>query len=152
MKIRNTLFTLLLASVAPIAQGQSASDFKKLTWLEGSWIRTNAKPGRSGVEWWKMSGANEMTGRGISLKGVDTTFVEKLRITIHDNVICYVADVPENKAPVYFRFTSLTGNSFVCENPAHDFPKKISYSLDGRKLTAVVSGDGKEIVYLFERN
>ncbi len=152
MRIKNLIFPILFVLIAPITRGQSASDFKKLTWLEGSWIRTNAKPGRSGVEWWKMAGVNELTGRGISLKGVDTTFVEKLRITIHDNVICYVADVPENKEPVYFRFTSLTGNSFVCENPAHDFPKKISYSLDGRKLTAIVSGDGKEIVYLFERN
>lgn len=152
MKIKNLIFPILFVLIAPIAQGQSASDFKKLTWLEGSWIRTNAKPGRSGVEWWRLSGVNEMSGKGIALKGADTTFVEKLRITIHDNVICYVADVPENKEPVYFRFTSLTINGFVCENPAHDFPKKISYSLDGRKLTAVVSGNGKEIVYLFERN
>lgn len=152
MKVKNLVFPILFVLIAPITRGQSVSDFKKLTWLEGSWIRTNAKPGRSGVEWWKLSGVNEMTGRGISLKGVDTTFVEKLRITINDHVICYVADVPENQEPVYFRFTSLTGNGFVCENPAHDFPKKISYSLDGRKLTAVVSGNGKEIVYLYERN
>jgi hypothetical protein len=83
------------------------------------------------------------------MNGSDTSFVEKIRIVVKDNELNYVADVPENKEPIYFKFTELTATGFVCENPAHDFPKKISYQLDGKNLKATISGDGKSMDYLF---
>ena len=85
------------------------------------------------------------------MKGADTTFVEKLKIVIKSGDIYYVSDVPENPRPVDFKFTFIHDRSFVCENPAHDFPKKIAYYSDGNNLRAVISGDGKEIEYLFRR-
>ncbi|MEJ0031063.1 MAG: DUF6265 family protein [Bacteroidota bacterium] len=127
-----------------------AQDLAKVEWLNGTWNRTNAKPGRSGSEMWTKNN-NELIGRGVTMKGVDTAFVEKLKIVAKDGKLFYVADVPENKTTVWFEFTSLTDKGFVCENPKHDFPKKISYSLDGDNLKAVISGDGKEIDYLFVR-
>lgn len=153
--MRTSFFIAIVISCST-ASAQSPSkdakmDFKKLGWLEGTWVRTNSKPGRSGVEEWKRSGDHELVGRGIMLKGADTTFVEKLKIVIKDNAIYYLADVPENKSVVYFKFTELTDNSFTVENPSHDFPKKIAYKLDGNKLTAVISGGGKSIPYTFER-
>lgn len=120
-------------------------------WLTGTWTRTNAKPGRSGVEIWNAPANKQMIGKGINLKGADTTFVEKLKIVEMDGKLFYVADVPENKTEVPFGFTALTKNSFVCENPSHDFPKKIEYTRDGNQLKAVISGNGKSIEYLFQR-
>ncbi len=151
---RNYFFLIsLLLSTAVTGQVKSnqVEDFKKLNWLVGTWNRTNAKPGRSGVEQWKQTQPKELRGIGVNLQGADTTFVEKLRIVIKDNTIVYVADVPENQKPVYFKLTEITGSSFVCENPEHDFPKKITYQLNGNKLNAKISGDGKEIDYLFQR-
>jgi hypothetical protein len=151
---RNYLFVIsLLISTSAISQVKSnqAEDFKKLSWLVGSWNRTNAKPGRSGVEQWKQTQPQELRGTGVNLKGTDTTFVERLRIIIKDNSIVYVADVPENQKPVYFKLTEITESGFVCENPEHDFPKKISYQLEGNKLKAQISGDGKAMDYLFEK-
>ena len=151
---RNYFFLIsLLLSTAVTGQVKSnqVEDFKKLNWLVGTWNRTNAKPGRSGVEQWKQTQPEELRGIGVNLQGADTTFVEKLRIVIKDNTIVYVADVPENQKPVYFKLTEITGSSFVCENPEHDFPKKITYQLNGNKLNAKISGDGKEIDYLFQR-
>jgi hypothetical protein len=154
--MKKIYFFILLLCAYELAWSQSPSqqalnDFKKLKWLEGTWTRTNSKPGRSAIEEWRRSGENELTGQGVNLKGTDTTFVEKLKIVIKDNTICYVADVPENKGLVYFKFTALTSHGFVCENPAHDFPKKIEYKLQGKTLTAVISGDGKSMDYVFER-
>jgi len=134
------------AQVTPVA-----GDFEKLQWLEGNWTRTNAKPGRSGHERWVKTSESEWRGWGVSMSGNDTTFVEKLKLVIRDNTINYVADVPENKGVVYFKFTELTGDRFTCENPEHDFPKKIFYERNGNKLKAVVSGNGKSIEYLFEK-
>lgn len=126
-------------------------NFGKLTWLIGTWNRTNTKPGRSALEQWEQTSANELRGFGISLQGKDTTFVEKLRIIIKDNNIVYVADVAENQKPVYFKLTEISEIGFVCENPEHDFPKKIWYQLEGKKLNAQISGDGKVIDYFFEK-
>ncbi len=146
------LLAVSTTGVGQINSKQPTENFKKINWLVGTWNRINAKPGRSGIERWELTSANELRGFGINLKGNDTTFVEKLRITIKDEHIVYVADVPENQKPVYFKLTEISDTGFVCENPEHDFPKKISYQLDGKKLKAQISGDGKVIDYLFERN
>jgi len=86
------------------------------------------------------------------MHGSDTAFVEKLGIIVRDGDLFYVADVPENQQPVYFRLTEIKQNSFTCENPEHDFPKKLAYSLKGNKLHAIISGDGKSMEFFFEKS
>jgi hypothetical protein len=144
-KIFVLLFVLLVTSI------YAQTDLTKLEWLTGSWNRTNAKPGRSGVEIWQKNSNTEFVGKGINLKGTDTVFVEKLKIIVKDGAVFYVADVPQNKEPVLFKATSVTASSVVFENPQHDFPKKITYEVDGKKLKATISGDGKAMDYWFER-
>jgi hypothetical protein len=146
--MRNLFLLLLLASSITL---QAQTDLSKLTWLTGTWNRTNAKPGRSGVEIWEKTSNTEFIGRGINLKGADTTFVEKLKIIVKENDIYYVADVPENKEPILFKLTNSTNSSLTFENPQHDFPKKINYELAATKLKATISGDGKSMDYWFEK-
>ena len=134
------------------AKSQPVSNVKELSWLEGNWKRINSKAGQSGVELWTKVSSTELKGRGITLQGSDTAFVEKIRIIVQDGSLYYIADVPENKKSVYFLFTDVKPNSFTCENPAHDFPKKIAYSLKDTKLTATISGNGKSTEYVFEKN
>jgi hypothetical protein len=126
-------------------------DVKKLSWLEGSWERVNTKPGKTATEVWTKQSESEWTGKGVNLKGTDTTFVEKLKIVFKDNNLYYVADIVENKEPVYFKFTEVSEMGFSCENPAHDFPKKIIYLRDGVNLKATISGNGKSIDFLFRK-
>ena len=68
-----------------------------------------------------------MNGLGLTMKGPDTVSFEKLKLIVKDENVFYIADVPENKGPVYFRVTEIWETSFTCENPEHDFPKKITY-------------------------
>jgi hypothetical protein len=143
-KILTLLLVLALSSI------YAQTDLSQLEWLTGIWNRTNAKPGRSGVEIWKKKSADEFVGKGINLRGTDTVFVEKLKIIVKEGAVFYVADVPENKEPVLFKATSVTASSVVFENPQHDFPKKITYELDGKKLKAV-SGGGNSMEFWFER-
>jgi hypothetical protein len=77
--------------------------------------------------------------------------LEKLKIVSRPDGIFYVADITENKAPVYFRMTEISNTGFICENPEHDFPKKISYQKDGSKLKATTSGNGKSNDFFFEK-
>ena len=151
------LFALMIftfASLLSIAQDRPTSvtnQLKKMEWLLGTWARTNSKPGKTSFETWVKKNDNEWTGVGVTLHGRDTSFVEKLRIVIEKGHLYYVADVPENKKLVYFEMTAVTADGFVCENPMHDFPKKITYQMDGAIMKARISDSSKGFDYVFER-
>lgn len=150
-----TLLALLIMCTVGTSQdisAETASNFKKLEWLVGTWSGTNiSKPGISYYETWEKVAQYELRGKGVTLQGQDTIFLEKISILVKDNTIYYVADVPENKGLVYFMFTEITESGFVCENPQHDFPKKITYQVEGINLKAQVSGNGKSLNYAFQK-
>lgn len=142
-------FTLLLFA----AQALHAQDLSGISGMLGKWKSVNTKTGNTAYENWVKISDQEWKGTGyrISRTGTDTLFSEKMQIIVKDKVLYYVADVKENAAPVYFKFTAINEQGFTCENPEHDFPKKITYQLDGKKLKATISGNGKEFSYSFER-
>lgn len=144
---------LLVVTLAGYTQSVTATpeNLKKLDLLTGTWKRLDMKPGKSGTERWEKISNTEWQGWGVSMRGTDTSFIEKLHIIAKDNLIFYVADVKGNKDVVYFQFVSLSDDHFVCENPAHDFPQRIEYKIRGNQLQASVSGNGKTIPYLFEK-
>lgn len=154
MKAILPLYILLTVAVQSFSQ-QNASptlDISRLSWLEGYWIRTNTpQSNRSAHEQWKKSNPYEFEGYGITLQGQDTVFLEMLKIIVKDEAVYYIVDTRENQEPVYFRFTEITESGFVCENPGHDFPKKIIYQLDGTQLKAQVSGNQVTIDFWFEK-
>lgn len=152
--MKTTLFLTILTvfTVNSFCQSQKvADDFKKLEWLSGVWVRTNAPPNRIGNERWVKISTIEWQGFGLTMKGQDTVSVEKLKMVIKDDAIYYVAEVPENKQPVYFKLTEISENRFVVENPEHDFPKKIIYQKDGDKLRATIADNTKSVDYFFQR-
>lgn len=130
-------------------QTPTAADFSKLDWLQGTWNRANTKPGRSGHERWVKLSPTAWQGFGVTMRGNDTAFLEKLQLVVKNNTIYYIADVPENKSAVYFKLTAITETGFVCENPEHDFPQKISYQKEGNGIKATISGNGKSMDYMF---
>jgi hypothetical protein len=150
MKRLTLLFgSLLLHSLSFSQSAPKPQDFAKLNWLEGNWALTNAKAGHSGNEHWYKISSTELKGTGVNLKGRDTVFVEKFKLVVKGDAIYYVADVSENKQPVDFKLTEISETAFTCENPEHDFPKKIRYEKNGNSLKATISGDGKSIDYYF---
>ncbi|TRW27094.1 hypothetical protein FMM05_00135 [Flavobacterium zepuense] len=149
IKITYFLSVLLLITISIHGQTSQQQTLSKIEWLTGKWNRTNGKPGQTGVENWIKQSRDKFVGNGITLKGRDTIFSEKLQIIAQKDGIYYVAYVEENKKPVYFKFTEISDTGFVCENATHDFPKKISYQMTGKKLKVVVSGNGKSIDFEF---
>ena len=145
------LTALLCAGMSYSQPSSKLNNFKKLFWLEGTWVRTNVKPGYSGNEQWIKISPTELQGIGIAMKGLDTVFVEKFRLVIKGNNIFYVADVPPNKQPVDFKLTEISEKAFTCENPEHDFPKRIRYQKEDNTIKATISGNGKSVDYLFDK-
>lgn len=151
MKTKTSILILfLLLSFGLKAQEQHGS-LKDLEWILGTWIRQNAKAGELQQErWWRISD-REFRGMGMVTRDSDTVFVEKLGILLEDGSLYYVADVPENPTPVYFKFTSQGKQAFVSENPLHDAPKRIAYELEGKVMTARVSWDGGGFEAVFKK-
>lgn len=106
---------------------------------------------KTSIENWSNVFDKEFAGMGCTLQANDTVFVEKLKIISKNNILYYVADVKENKEPTLFKFISITKTGFVCENPAHDFPKKIEYQLIHKHLTVIISDDKKKVNFEFDR-
>ena len=149
---RAVLIILSILPLVSLSQNKDGikAEFEKLYWLNGVWNQTNiTKPGKALVEQWSKSGDYEMKGQATTTQNGDTVYVERITLLIKDNSIYYVADVPQNKQPVYFKLTSIAANGLVCENPEHDFPKKITYALTGSQLKATISGNGKSFDYLY---
>ena len=80
-----------------------------------------------------------MLGTGQTIRNGRTTGFEFLRIEKRGEKIFYVARPAKAKSETSFELTSYKENNAVFENPTHDFPKKISYSREGEKMTAIVS-------------
>jgi len=55
------------------------------------------------------------------------------------------------KTPPFFKFTSQTDTSFVCENPKNEFPKKITYYKENKLLKAQVSSEDFKINFVFQK-
>ena len=149
--MKQMLLSCVLTILASVVSGQAATDFPQLNWLEGTWKKMNVKPGRSGYEKWENITPSSMKGTGVTLQGKDTVFSEKIELVVKEDAIYYVADVPGNKAPVWFKIISISSNSFTCENNDHDFPKKIVYEKEDKKLKVTISGNGKPTSFLFEK-
>ncbi|MBG7611266.1 hypothetical protein IU405_03300 [Polaribacter sp. BAL334] len=118
----------------------------KPTFLIGNWIRLNDSEGNKTYENWK----SDLTGMGITINNGKTVFNEQMSILeINDTLHLKVSNV--NETPTYFKFTSQTDTSFVCENPQNEFPKKIHYFIENQQLKAIISSDDFRIDFIFEK-
>lgn len=115
--------------------------------LMGEWSDDQSEPGAVVHERWKRTDDAFYAGIGFVMAGLDTVFIEHLNISADSaGFIAYRVRVPAQNAreEIEFALTSCVGDSMVFENPAHDFPTRITYALEGDGTwTARVSGPGK---------
>jgi len=130
---------------------EEGASLDRLDWILGKWKRLNERPDRTSFESWEVDSPGKFAGTGVTLQGKDTVFGEGLSLLIKNGRLYYVADVSHNSEPTYFEVTKITDGGFVCENPQHDFPKKIEYDLEGDRLAVVISGDGRSVPFRFQK-
>ena len=116
-------------------------------WLIGTWQET-----KYSFEIWKSEGnflsasayqIDHQTGKQI--------VSEEIKLIKKGDDFYYVPDVAGPQGPVEFKITSFDKNSFVAENPEHDFPKKITYKRTGELLEAAISGESKSLHFTFKK-
>jgi len=108
-----------------------------VSWLSGCWSFT--RNGRHVIENWSPVEGGTLIGVSRTVAGGKTVEYEFLLIRSGANGLEYVAK-PSGQPQGIFTATQASATGVVFENPAHDFPKKISYARSGDMLTAAIEG------------
>ncbi|MEZ5017998.1 MAG: DUF6265 family protein [Flavipsychrobacter sp.] len=141
----------LLFAVVLMASCQESSNTKKLSkvkWLVGDWQMKMEEA--TFYESWQIAADNRLEGKGllVNING-DTLFNEQLAIVLRDDILYYepIVSNQNNGEQISFKETLIQDTLIRFENPQHDFPQVITYSLTkDRQIHAFVSGkqEGKE--------
>src|SRR4030095_12760319 len=109
---------------------------------------------------WKMSGSEDpdhdflleswtkvndtlYAGKSYEVIKGDSTLTETIQLVATNGEIFYISTVSNqnNQQPVPFKLIKKEGNTFIFENPEHDFPTTISYELkNDQEMNASIAG------------
>lgn len=131
----------LLALVSLVATPLAAqSPMDQVGWLAGCWQSVSGP--RTTLEFWSPADGGLMLGGSRTVAAGQTRAFEHLRLRRDGELLVYTA-LPSGQKETEFRSTSVSDTMFVVENPAHDFPTKISYRrVTADSVVAVVQGPG----------
>jgi hypothetical protein len=113
----------------------------RAAWLLGTW--SGGRPGKELVEIWEKQDDSTYLGRGCMVKGRDTVVQESVSLQERNGQLYYIPTVAgqNDGRAVRFTLTAISDRHMVFENPAHDFPQKITYTLiHPDSLLAEISG------------
>ena len=120
-----------------------------LAWLAGTWV-ANVEALRVEERWTPPAGG-AMLAVTRTLKGNRMAAFEYLRIEERDGGLVFIAQ-PNGRPPTEFVLTALSSRTATFENPAHDFPKQIRYTLrsDGTLEARVSDGGQRAETFVFK--
>ncbi len=118
---------------------------KEFAWLIGTW----QEEGKTSYEVWRDDNGF-LSAESYKMKDGNKIVTEEIKLIKKGNDFYYVPDVSGPQGAIEFKITSLGKNNFTAENPAHDFPKKITYEkIDDTHLKATIGDENKTISYSF---
>ena len=136
------LASLTLAAVScKKSVDKQPGTISKAEWFLGNW--ENKTPQGDLSENWVKVNDSVFNGESYFIKKKDTLFGETVVLSEQDGALLYTVTTKgqNGELPVAFKMTSATANQIVFENPAHDFPTKITYKLVHKdSLVAEISG------------
>jgi hypothetical protein len=139
--MKRLLIIFLFATTCSFAQQ------KEFSWLVGSWQEEN----KQAFEVWKNDNGF-LSAESFYLKDGKKVTTEEIKLVKKEREFYYVPDVAGPQGAIEFKITSFTTNSFIAENPAHDFPKKITYEkTDDTHFKASIGDSNKTISYSFAK-
>lgn len=113
----------------------------QIAWIPGMWV---SEGGNVIVEErWTPPASGAILGLGRTLRGPLMASFEFLCVTERGGSLVYVALPDGRTTPTFFTLTNVTAESATFENPKHDYPKLVRYTLkaDG-SLETTISGAG----------
>jgi hypothetical protein len=115
-----------------------AASSSELGWLAGCWSSQDAEPGTE--EHWLAPAGGTLLGMSRTVRNGRTVAHEFMQIRESGpGRLVFIAH-PSGQAEASFPLVRLTATEAVFEDPAHDFPQRVIYRLDGRTLRARIEG------------
>ena len=147
--IRHIVLAGLLAAAAAPLSGQARSPADALGWLAGCWELRQGP--RVTLEMWMPPAGGLMLGASRTTVNGQVREFEQLRLAWQRDTLVYTA-VPSGQKETSFRTTIVSDGGFTVENPAHDFPQRISYRKRGAdSLVARIEGGTRGIDFPMRR-
>lgn len=132
---------LVISAIYNPLSAQTTSAVSNAKWLLGKW-ENQTQRGKM-VEEWLVINDSAYAGRSYMITATDSIPLESIKLKKEGDNLYYIPTVKgqNNEQPVKFKLISSSATQLVFENPAHDFPQKISYTLEGiDSLVAEISG------------
>lgn len=131
--------TLLLAACTPFAQAQT-DPFASVAWMAGCWTQNGREAGS--VEQWMAPAGGLMLGMARIVKGGRVIEFEFMQLRADaEGRLSFIAQ-PQGRPPTEFKLARQAEAEAVFENPAHDFPQRVSYRRAGPdQLLARIEGE-----------
>jgi hypothetical protein len=142
---RRTLVHLPIALVGALAAGlasaQAPASIDRLGWLAGCWAGERGE--RRFEEHWMAPRGGAMLGMGRTVRGEALAEYEHLLIREEAGVLVFTAK-PSRQPQASFPAVSGGEGEIAFENPAHDFPQRVSYrrQADGGLLARIEGQQG----------
>ncbi len=133
----------LLLAMLLVGGPAAAAPLEMLGWLQGCWAAPGSEAGS--VEIWSSSAGGSLLGLARSVRDGRTVAHEFLQIRDDGQGIAFIAQ-PSGQPQARFPLRLLDSTQVLFENPAHDFPQRISYQRQGRDaVLAAIEGreDGR---------
>lgn len=133
-------YLIFLLPLLYACHSKSLDHYDLHSW-EGKWESKDSTG--TFVESWKRINDTLYNGEGMMIVNNDTIFSEQIKLIFKKNKVNYVvvAKGQNNDSEIPFELTKFTKDSWVFENPKHDFPKRITYLLKSAdSLIATVEG------------
>jgi hypothetical protein len=144
--------TTLATGSAAVQQGTvpAKATISAMAWLAGAWRMGDQT--FSIEERWTPAAGDAMLAVSRTVKGNRMVAFEFLRIVERNGGLVYIAQ-PNGRPPTEFVLTGVTKQSATFENPKHDFPRMIQYTLraDGMLEARVSDGGQKGESFVFTR-
>jgi hypothetical protein len=130
----------ILAAAALAAQG-AAPGQPDLDWIAGYWLQ--CEEGREVAEYWTTRRGGVLMGLSVTI-GRQAFGYEQMRIESSDDLATmqFVARPRGAQSETPFRMSRAGPREAVFDNPAHDYPRRISYRREGDVLIARTEGEG----------
>lgn len=124
------LGVLLLLGLVENRLNRPKDSMESFKWMLGDW-QSERKSGKL-QESWKQVNDSSFEGLSIAInKTGEKKILEEMKLLYRQKTFQFISAVPgQNKElPVSFAIQKYSEKHFVAENPAHDFPRRISYEL-----------------------
>lgn len=132
--------SLVLSFAAVMVTTSARAEPALPDWLQGAWLSCSFRGlAEETAEVWTGAGSNTLVGVGHTRKTGGDGF-EYMRIAAGPDGVLTFFGSPQGAPPTPFRLTMRDAVSVTFENPAHDFPQRVTYARDGAHLTARISG------------